>query len=80
MENQQLVSSSRQRSSTPVCVGQEFLSKEQCDNIRASPHSSGSPPADIYLFPRLKSALKKRHICDAPDIIKNATEELKKLS
>ena len=32
MENQQLVSPSRQCSSTPVGCGKGFLSKEQCDN------------------------------------------------
>jgi hypothetical protein len=36
--------------------------------------------ADFYLFPRLKSALKGRRFCDATDIIKIATEELKRLS
>ena len=34
-ENQQLVSLSRQRFSTPVGFGQGFLSKEQCDNVEA---------------------------------------------
>jgi hypothetical protein len=37
-------------------------------------------PADLYLFPRLTSALKGRHFYDATDIIRNATEELKWLS
>jgi len=37
MENQQLVSPSQQRSSTPVGFGQGFRSKEQCDNTGASP-------------------------------------------
>jgi len=37
-------------------------------------------PADIYMFPRLKSAMKERSFCDARDIINNATEELKRLS
>jgi len=32
-----------------------------------------------YLFPRLKSALKGWRLCDATYIIKNATEELKRL-
>jgi len=36
--------------------------------------------ADFYLFPPLKSALKWRGFCDATDFIKNATEELKRLS
>jgi hypothetical protein len=32
------------------------------------------------MFPRLKSALNRRRFCDATDITKNATEELKRLS
>jgi len=37
MDNQQLISSSRQRPSTPVGFCQGFLSKEQCDNTKACP-------------------------------------------
>ena len=37
MENQQLVSPSRQCTSTPVGFGRGFLTKEQCDNTGASP-------------------------------------------
>jgi hypothetical protein len=37
-------------------------------------------PAEFYLFHPLKSALKGCRFCDAADIIKNATDELKKLS
>ena len=36
--------------------------------------------ADFYLVPPEKSALKGRSIRDVTDIIKNATEELKRLS
>jgi hypothetical protein len=67
----------RQCSSTPVVCGQGFLSKEQCDH---SPYSSDLASADLYLFPRPKLALKERRFCDATDITKNATEELKRLS
>jgi hypothetical protein len=42
-------------------------------------HSSNLAPVDFYLFLELKSALKERRICDATDIIKRSTEELKKL-
>jgi hypothetical protein len=58
----------------------DILAKNNVSTLEHPPHSSGPPPADFYLFSRLKSALKKRHFCDAPDIIKNATEELKRLS
>jgi hypothetical protein len=43
-------------------------------------HSPDLVPADFYLFPRLKSALNGRRFCDVTDIIKNAAEELKRLS
>jgi hypothetical protein len=44
------------------------------------PYSPDMAATDFYLFPRLKSALKGQRFCDATDIIKNATEELKRLS
>jgi len=69
----------RQCSSTPVGFGQGFLSKEKRD-IGPSPYSPYPAPADFYLFPRLKSALKGRRYSDATDIIENATVELKRLS
>ena len=77
MENQQLVSPSRQCSSSPVGFGQGFLSNEQCDNTAAYPDQA---PADCYVFPLLKSVLKGRRFRDASDITKNAAEELKSLS
>jgi hypothetical protein len=75
MENKQLISPSQQCSSTPVNFGEGFVNKEQCDNTGASLDLAA---ADFYLFPRLISALKGRHICDNTDTIKNATEELKR--
>jgi len=36
--------------------------------------------ADLYMFPLLKSSLKGQRHCDTTDNIKNATEELKRLS
>ena len=44
------------------------------------PYSPDFAPADFYLFPWLRSALKGWLFCDATDIIKNTTEELKRLS
>jgi len=44
------------------------------------PYSPHLAPANFYLPPRLKSALKGRSFCDATDIIGNATEELKRIS
>jgi hypothetical protein len=37
-------------------------------------------PADFCVFPGFKSALNRWRFCDATDIIKNATAELKRLS
>jgi len=46
-------------------------------------HSQNSPdlvPADFYLFPTLKPAMKRWRFYDATDITKNAMKELKMLS
>jgi hypothetical protein len=64
-----------------LSFGQGSLSKEQCENTGASlPYSADLAPADFYLFPCLKSALKGRHFGDATDIIENAMEEVTRLS
>jgi hypothetical protein len=57
-----------------------ILSTEKCDNTEASLILSWPGRSWFYVFPRLKSALKEWSFCDATDIIKNATEELKRLS
>jgi len=44
------------------------------------PFTPDLSPATFYLFPRLKSALKGRRLCDANDSNTNVTEELKNLS
>jgi hypothetical protein len=80
MQNQQLVSTSRQCSSSPVCFGSGFLSKDECNSTGASPILPDLAPAEFYLLLRLKSASKGRCFCADTDIIKNATEELKRLS
>jgi len=79
MENQRLVSTSLQCSSTPFGFEQDFLSKEQCDNTVVSPTPPDLAPTNFCLFPRLKSALKGRRFGYATDKIKNAAEELKRL-
>jgi len=79
MENQQLASTLRQCSNSPVATGQGILSKEQSDNTEASPILSNLAPANFYLFPRPKSALKGRRSCDAANTVKNAPDELKRL-
>jgi hypothetical protein len=47
--------------------------------LKHPPYSPDLAPPGLYLFPRLKSALKRRSFCDSADI-KNATEELERLS
>jgi hypothetical protein len=48
--------------------------------LAQSPYYPGPATADFELSPSLKSALKRRRICDDNDITNNATEELKRLS
>jgi hypothetical protein len=44
------------------------------------PYSPDLVPADFCLFPKIKSTLKEQRFCVVTDIIKNATEELKRFS
>jgi hypothetical protein len=44
------------------------------------PHFPDMPPADFYLFPQPKLTINRRRFCDATDIIKNATAELKRFA
>jgi hypothetical protein len=48
--------------------------------VEHPPNSPGLVQTDFELLSRLKSALKRRNFCDGADIIKNAMEELKRLS
>jgi hypothetical protein len=57
-----------------------FLAKKNVTTRGHSPYSPDFATADFYLFTQLKPALKARGFCDATDIIKNVTEELKRLS
>jgi transposase len=56
----------------------DFLAKNSATTLELPPYSPDLAPADFYLPLRLKSALKGRLFCDATDVTKNATEELKK--
>ena len=56
-----------------------FLTKKNLTTMGHPPHSPDLPAADFYLFTQLKPALKARGFCDATEIIKNATKELKRL-
>ena len=58
----------------------DFLAE---NNVTTLGHSQNSPdlvPADFYLFPTLKPAMKRWRFYDATDITKNAMKELKMLS
>jgi transposase len=57
----------------------DFLAQNNVITMERPPYSSDLAPADFYLFSRLISAVKGRRFCDSTDIIKNATEELKRL-
>jgi len=58
----------------------DLLAKNNVTTLEHPPYSPHLAPADSYLFALLKSALKGRCFCDVTNIIKNATEELKRLS
>jgi hypothetical protein len=58
----------------------DFLAEDNVTTLEHPPCSSNLYPAEFYLFTRLKSTLKGRHFYKATDIIKNATEKLKRLS
>jgi transposase len=58
----------------------DFLAKNNVTTLEHPPLSPDLDPPDFYLFSQLKSALKGQFFCDANDMMKNATEEMKRLS
>jgi len=58
----------------------DFLAKNNVTTLEHPPYSPDSAAADFLRVPQLKSTKKERHFCDATEITKNATEELKRLS
>ena len=58
----------------------DFVGKNNVTTLEHPPYPPDLAAADFYLFPGLKSAMKGQRFCDATDITKNATEELKRLS
>ena len=75
-----LVFPSQQCSSTPVSFGQRFLGNEYVTTLDHPSYSPDLAPADFYLFPLVKLALKGQCFSDAEDIMKTVTEVLKRLS
>jgi len=55
----------------------DLLAKNKVTSLKLLPHSPDLAATAVCMFHRLNSVLKRRHFCDATDIIKNATEELK---
>jgi hypothetical protein len=58
----------------------DFSTKNNVTTPELPSQAPDLAPADLYLFPRLKSALTGRCFSDATDIIKNTTKEVKKIS
>jgi hypothetical protein len=57
----------------------DFSAKNNLTTLKYPPQSPNLAPNNFYLFRRLKVALGRR-FCNAANIVKNATEELKSLS
>jgi transposase len=57
----------------------DFLAKNNVTRLQPPPYPPDPAPADFCVFPPLKSALNGWRFCYATEI-KNATEELKRLS
>jgi hypothetical protein len=57
-----------------------IFTENNVTRLQHPPYSLNLSLADFHLFPRPKSPLKGWRVCKATDIIKNATEELKRLS
>ena len=57
-----------------------ILTMNNVTRLQHPPYSINLALADFHLFPRPKSPLKGRRVCNVTDIIKNAMEELKRLS
>jgi hypothetical protein len=53
-----------------------FLAKHGVVEIRHPPYSPDLTPADLFLFPTVKTALKGKRFQDVEDIKKNVTAEL----
>jgi histone-lysine N-methyltransferase SETMAR len=57
---------------------EDFLSKN-VTTLKHPPYSPDMAAADFYLLPQMKSALKGRYFCDCNDVIKQVTDQPKKL-
>ena len=57
-----------------------YLARNNVTTLEHPRFSTDLAPIGFYPFHQLKSVLKERRFCGATNIIKNATEELKRLS
>jgi len=53
-----------------------FLAKNETTVVPQPPYSSDLPPADFFLFPKLKSTLRGRRLDTFDEIQKHSTEEM----
>jgi len=58
----------------------DFLATNNVTALEHPPYSPDLTPTGFYLFPQLKSATKGRGFSVVTNVIKNAAEELKRLS
>ena len=58
----------------------DFLAKNNVTTLEHSLYFPDLVPVDLCLFPRMKSISKGQNLSDATDIIKNVTEEFRRLA
>jgi len=57
-----------------------YLAKHQTSIVPRSPYSSDLAPADFFLFPKLKTTLKRRRFQTIEEIQENAIRELRAIT
>jgi len=55
----------------------EFLTKHEATVVSQPPYSPDLAPADLFLFPKLKSSLKGRQFQKAEEIEENSIRDLR---
>jgi hypothetical protein len=58
----------------------DFLAKNNVTTLELPSYSLDLAAPDFYMLPRLKSSLEGGRCCECSDIVKNATQELKRFS
>ena len=80
MENNQSVSLLNNAPAHRSVLVKDFFAKNNETTAEHPPYYPDLTPTDFYLFLQLKSAFMGRRFRDVTDVIKNAKEELKRLS